>query len=378
METKMDHMRRVWSVADGIVSSLGIGTEDNYNRVRNGESGIADYSFESSPDEKYKISSVRDQVQLDGLTRFESLCVVALEKSLAELQLDPTRTLFILSTTKGNIDLLQNRKGFENERLNLHATAKILAERFGFSNNIVVSNACISGVLALIIAKRFIQSGTYDHAVVVGADIISQFVVSGFNSLQALSPEICKPFDESRCGINLGEAAAVMVLTALPAEVKGKYRVALTGEGLSNDANHISGPSRTGEELALAIGHALGKSGLKRTDIDFISAHGTGTMYNDEMEAKAFFLAGLEGIPLNSLKSYYGHTLGAAGILESIISIRSLIQNEIIGTFGFQKRGVSMPVKVAAKTQPMPLKRVLKTASGFGGCNAALIFEKDN
>jgi 3-oxoacyl-[acyl-carrier-protein] synthase-1 len=151
----------------------------------------------------------------------------------------------------------------------------------------------------------------------------------------------------------------------------------LSGGSVSNDANHISGPSRTGEELWLAIRRSLEQSGMDAADIDFISAHGTATRYNDEMEAKAFHLASMEHIPLNSLKGYYGHTLGAAGILESIITIHSMKENIIFPTLGYSTPGTEMPVNVVSEIRKSNLRRTLKTASGFGGCNAALIMIKD-
>jgi 3-oxoacyl-[acyl-carrier-protein] synthase-1 len=369
------NMRKVWAIADSIVSPLGFSAEENYGRIKAGETAISDFAFDDDQDNIVKAAAIRNRTSFEGLTFFESICSIALDKLFARISLPRDRTLFILSTTKGNIDLLE-REPESAERIKLYDTAVLLARRFGLQHVQVVSNACISGVLGLIVAKRFLQSNKYDHAVVLGADILSKFVVSGFRSLQALSSEPCRPFDAARNGISLGEAAAAMVLSAEPQKVAAEYTVAMTGEAVTNDANHISGPSRTGEELAAAIVSALNSARIRKADIDFISAHGTATVYNDEMEAKAFFVAGLEGVPLNSLKGYYGHTLGAAGVLESAISVRALLNNDLIGTAGFQTRGVSMPVKVAAKTQPYPLKRILKTASGFGGGNAAVVFEK--
>ena len=220
---------------------------------------------------------------------------------------------------------------------------------------------------------RLIQAGLYDTLVITGADLITSFIYSGFRSFQAISQNPCKPFDASRDGISLGEAAATVVLSAN----KTPGAILLSGGSVSNDANHISGPSRTGEELWLAIRRAMEQSGTKSTDIDFISAHGTATRYNDEMEAKAIHLALMEKIPVNSLKGYYGHTLGAAGILESIITIHSMKENIIFPTLGFSTPGTEMPVNVVSKLAKSDVHISLKTASGFGGCNAALIMIKD-
>ena len=234
------------------------------------------------------------------------------------------KTVLIISSTKGNISLLETEPGNPelNNRIAIHTSAKLVAEYFGFvSMPVVVSNACISGIMAILTGMRLIQSGQYENAVITGADVITKFVLSGFQSFQAISPEPCKPFDINRAGITLGEGAATMILSS---NAKYAARIKVISGAVSNDANHISAPSRTGEELCMAIEKTLADAGLKACDIDLISAHGTATSYNDEMEAKAIAMAGLGSIPLNSLKGYYGHTLGAAGLIESIISVRSL------------------------------------------------------
>ncbi|MCC6461097.1 MAG: beta-ketoacyl synthase, partial [Saprospiraceae bacterium] len=132
-----------------------------------------------------------------------------------------------------------------------------------------------------------------------------------------------------------------------------------------------------GAELSQAIGQALEQARWNAGEVDFISAHGTATPYNDEMEAKAFDLAGLSQTPLNSLKGYFGHTLGAAGLIESVVSVQSLRDNTVLPTRGYEQPGVSRPVEVCHQLLEGPLQRCLKTASGFGGCNAAVLFEKN-
>jgi 3-oxoacyl-[acyl-carrier-protein] synthase-1 len=218
-----------------------------------------------------------------------------------------------------------------------------------------------------------LQTGQYENAVVVGADVITRFVLSGFQSFQAISAAPCKPFDADRDGINLGEGAGTVILSSNPSYADG---IKLAGGSVSNDANHISGPSKTGEELFYAIDAALKAAGIEPDAIDFISAHGTATVYNDEMEAKAINLAGMKNIPVNSLKGYYGHTLGASGLIEAVIAIHSLKQNIIIPTKGFNQPGVTQPLHVANQLQHIPLTNCLKTASGFGGCNAAIVLTK--
>lgn len=364
-------MKKVWIAGDSIVTALGNSTSGNYDRVRSGISGVNMINDMIFSDTSFFGSRVKVEASATS-TRFESLCATAITESLKGISLPADRTLFILSTTKGNIDQLKKN----DEVPSLHATAKVLAKKFSFPHSLVVSNACISGVLALITASRFLQSGKFDHAVVVGADVLSKFVVSGFQSLQALSADPCRPFDTSRKGINLGEAAAVMILSTNPESIQSNAVIYLAGGAISNDANHISGPSRTGEELASAIRMALHQASVTVDEIDFISAHGTATLFNDEMEGKAFSSTGMNNVPINSLKGYFGHTLGAAGIVESVITIESMKRNETIPTYGFRERGISSAIRICDVLKSKPMNTVLKTASGFGGCNAAVVLAK--
>jgi 3-oxoacyl-[acyl-carrier-protein] synthase-1 len=176
-----------------------------------------------------------------------------------------------------------------------------------------------------------------------------------------------------RKGINLGEAAATIILSS---RERAEPCTLLCGGATSNDANHISGPSRTGEELALAISKALNECSLMPTDIDAISAHGTATMYNDEMESKAFAHTGLLHPPLHSIKGYLGHTLGAAGVVESALLVESIRWGLTIPLLGFDTLGVSKPVNVGTRSERVHIRHALKTASGFGGCNAAIVWSQ--
>ena len=368
-------MKRVWMVADSIVSPLGWTTEENYAKVRKSISGIRRVEEAALSQQAFSGALMAEKLPESPLSRFEYLCDRALQQALQNITLPKDRTVFILSTTKGNISFLEEGKA-DHPRIHLHAVAKMLADRIGIPNPLVISNACISGVMAAIVARRLLLSGQYDHAVVLGADVLNRFVISGFQSLQALTAEPCRPFDAGRKGINLGECAAVMILSTAPDALGVSASVEILGGGLSNDANHISGPSRTGEELGFAIRQAMQESGLTEHDIDFICAHGTATLYNDEMEAKAFNRVGMENIPLHSLKGYFGHTLGAAGVVEMIISAESLKRDELVPSLGFETLGTSQPVNVIRTLEKRTLKTCLKTASGFGGCNAAIILQE--
>jgi 3-oxoacyl-[acyl-carrier-protein] synthase-1 len=310
------------------------------------------------------------------LSPLEQMCIYTVEEALSQTNIDVTGTdcILIFSTTKGNIEWLGRQP---DERISLHCSASHIAAHFGMKTTpLVISNACISGSLALITAARMLEGGRYRHAIVVGCDRFSSFVFSGFHSFHALAGGYCRPFDKDRTGINLGEAAACMVLSADAAAGTEAPLAILAGGGVSNDANHLSGPSRTGEELAAAITQAMQQAGTMPDDIGMISAHGTATVFNDEMEAKALALSGLAGIPLHSLKSYIGHTLGAAGILESVVACKAMQENLLPPSLGFGAPGVSVPVNVIIDLQEGHTDYLLKTASGFGGCNAALVWKK--
>ena len=375
-------MTDIFISSDNILSPIGLNTADNFEQLKQNVSGIKKQDDKGMSEQPFYAALFETEFSQAGLsdtyTKFEKLLIASISDALSKTKVKASdeKTVLIISTTKGNISLLETETASEelNKRISLNTSAKLVANHFGFVNQpVIISNACISGMLAILTGMRLIQSGQYDHAVVAGADVISKFILSGFQSFQAISPSVCKPFDAARDGINLGEGAGTVVLTSNKAFSSG---VKVTGGSVSNDANHISGPSRTGEELSLAINKAMKMAGVAVTDIGFISAHGTATIFNDEMEAKAINLAGLQSVPVNSLKGYYGHTLGAAGLIESIVSIQSLKENTIIPTPGFQNMGVTQPVNICTSLTQLTLHHCLKTASGFGGCNAALLFSK--
>lgn len=377
-------MRPVYAIASNITSSLGLTSSDHWIAVKNGRSGISrheDVSLSNTPFWGAKINPSQWQViqaqakAKVSLSPFEQLALFSAMQALdgCEQKLAASDTIVILSTTKGNIEWLGQ---VSDDRTYLHASALVIAESLGFAAHkpIVVSHACVSGVLSLVYATRLLQAGKYKHAIVVGADRFTRFVLSGFQSFQAIADEPCKPFDADRKGINLGESGATIILSTTPGDVFPSAQL-LSGS-TSNDANHISGPSRTGEELALAIHSAIRQAGLDAADIDMISAHGTATPYNDEMESKAFGLCGLNAVPVHSFKGYTGHTLGAAGVLESAMIIESIRNQQLIPSAGFNTMGVSVPLNITTKLQDAAISYVLKTASGFGGCNATAIWAR--
>lgn len=361
-------------IAHNIVSPLGMTSAENYSAVKTGNSALSLHEGKWDLPESFFASLFSDaqwqDIQQDGYTHFESLVIKSLSQTLASCNVNVSseRTIFILSSTKANVELLANPHFFSSPEDELPGVAaRHIADHFGIkSSPIVVCNACISGVAALILAKRLLETGLYDDAIVCGADVQSAFIVSGFQSFKALSPDNCRPFDAERIGLNLGEAAATIVLTNKDNLQSSPWH--LVSGGVRNDANHISGPSRTGEGSY----RALLTLNAPESELAFINAHGTATLYNDEMESIALHRAGYHSVCINALKGYYGHTMGAAGILESIISMCAVEDNTILATRGLENKGVSGEITLSNTNNQTDRQSFVKLLSGFGGCNGAL------
>ncbi len=348
---------------ENIISPLGDNLSENFKSVIAGESGVQKHDSVGYSGADFYVSRFPK-----GKYTFETLLNRILDLQSYSNVLSESRTKLIFSTTKGAID----------ESLNGAMTSfldSVISKYNIKSNPLVLSNACISGVEAMIKGHQLIQAGLYDNVVVVGIDLASDFILYGFESLYAMDSDQCKPYDKERKGINLGECAA-SVLLSNNQSVFSNTPVKLLGGAISNDANHISGPSRTGEGLFRVINNALSTSGKISKDVDLISAHGTATLYNDEMESIAFERLEMRNIPIHSLKSYFGHSLGAAGVVESCIAIQCLKNNLIVKSRGFNEQGTTHSLSVITENQEKELNTVIKTASGFGGGNAAIVFEK--
>ena len=375
------------------LSSLGFTAQENFDRMKSGHSGISQHQKENYLANPFYAGIINEEIlnqhcsyflDPNQYTKLEKMVLFNIHniQQSGLVDINNEKTLIILSSTKGNIDLLDQTDlgGFGKERLKLSALGKAVQIFTGQSKKIpILSNACISGLAAIIIAKRYLQKEIYDNAVVIGCDLVSPFTIKGFNSLRALSFNPCAPYDKNRDGINLGDAAAAIVLGK---ENKG-HSIELLGGHVSNDANHISGPSRTGEGLILAIQQASRNSNFSEdanliAKPDYINAHGTATLFNDGMEAIAFNTLGFSDCQTNSMKGFWGHTLGAAGVIETIASIQSMEQNILLESKGFKDQDFEHPMNILSKSQNFETKLCLKTASGFGGCNAALYLSKTN
>ena len=364
----------VYKVADNILSPLGATTAENYQAVKAGRSALMRHDQRWSLPDKVLTASLfskeqEQQILISGLSRFESMVVTSVREALSQTTFDVSQpnVILIISTTKGDVELLE--ESLDSNILSPADSAQRIAKTLGFTTGpIVVCNACISGLSALILASRLLEDGQYDYAVVCGADSQSRFIVSGFQSLKALSPEPCRPFDMERMGLNLGEAAATMILSSI---VHSQWTL---GPGaIRNDATHISNPAKNGEGSYLALKAVVSDGDQK--SLAFINAHGTATIFNDQMESVAIERAGLMDIPVNAYKGYYGHTMGAAGVLETILSMSAIDDRTILATQGYEELGVSGHISLSASHQSTSKSAFVKMLSGFGGCNAALLLE---
>lgn len=361
----------VYKIADNILSPLGETTEQNYQAVKAGRSALCRYSDHWQLPEPFSASLFSEAqwqaLAAEGLTPFEALATSSVRRALKDAAVDPARkgVVLIISTTKGNVDQLTQET---TDDLSPGASARKMARVLGFTTEpIVVCNACISGVSALLLAARLLEAGTYDVAVVCGADVQSRFVVSGFQSFHVVSSEACRPFDMERTGLSLGEAAATMILSR---QSQPQAWGIVTG-AVRNDAFHISSPAKDGEGACQALRQVM--QGVSPSQLAFINAHGTATMFNDQMESVAIERAGLSSVPVNGYKGYFGHTMGAAGVLETILSMAALDDHTILGTKGFEEAGVSGKIRLVASSEATDKQAFVKVISGFGGCNAALL-----
>jgi 3-oxoacyl-[acyl-carrier-protein] synthase-1 len=374
-------------VSSNITSALGFSTEENFQNLLQAKVGITSIENQALYPTPFMAACVDDtgieerfkhlNSKQISATRLEKMMIVSIHNalSLAHIDISSPRTLIILSTTKGNIDLLNPQPDIDPDRVLLWKMGEFIGQHFSNPNPVrVISNACISGVLAINTAAMILQGNEYDHAVVVGGDLVTRFVVSGFMSFLSLSPTPCKPFDLNRDGLSLGEAAGTIILEKTDTHQKGD--LLFKGGATANDANHISGPSRTGEGSFIAMQKAFEEAGISTQEIDHINAHGTATRYNDDMESMAIQRHQLSRVPVNSFKGSWGHTLGAAGIIETAALLESMKKNMVLPTAGFQVPGTTEKLEVSNQPVPKDLNTCLKLASGFGGCNGALIIQK--
>lgn len=288
-----------------------------------------------------------------------------------------------IGTTLGSIgawlELLRGRGG-RPSRWSWSGPAQAIADAHGATGTVTVSSvACASGNAAIGAALELIRDGRAEQVIAGGVDALSDFVVAGFAALKALDPGPCRPFDRARKGLSLGEGACFLVIEEESrARARGaRVRAYLDGYGASADANHMTGPDRNGAGATRAMAAALADARVDADAIDHVNAHGTATVFNDAMEAKA--LRALFGersarVPVNSIKGAIGHTLGAAGAFEALLCVRTLETGLVAPTAGLRELDpeIALDLVSGAARDARP-RRALSTSSGFGGVNAAIV-----
>lgn len=294
----------------------------------------------------------------------------------------PSDASLIVATTTGEIDILEKKV--------LDGSGDAAQSKLGFllekvkqisgvtGKSLVVSSACASSSAAIGFAAGLIRAGKHDCVLVVAVDAVTEFVFSGFSSLMALDPDKAKPFDKNRTGLSLGEGAGFILLMSEERAKKETRKIMgeVAGWAIAGDANHMTGPSRDGSGLRLAIQKALKKAGMSGSDIGCISSHGTGTVYNDSMEMKAYkSVFEDKPVPLYSIKGAIGHTMGVAGLVETIISFKVLEEKIIPQTLGLKDIDPEAEGWASLDKRKLEKSSVLLNNAGFGGVNAALILK---
>ena len=318
------------------------------------------------------------QVEVEG-----SRVMAMLRPLLKQAQdLIPRDALCLLATTIGEIEYLERAVLAEGAGVEESCPARLLSkieEKLKLTKpGLVVSAACSSAGVAIAEAANMIASGEQTAGLVVACDSVSEFLVSGFSSLLALDIQRARPFDQNRAGLSIGEAAGYVLLMSETRALNERRKIlgTVAGWGLSNDANHMTGPSRDGLALAKAIEQALKKAAVDSESVANISAHGTGTLYNDAMEIKAFKTVFAKALPTYSMKGAIGHTMAAAGLIEVLVALKSLDEQQIPATMGVSQVDEEACGWVSAEAQAARGDYALSTNSGFGGVNVALLLKR--
>lgn len=404
MEAQSALRKRVVATGMGIITVHGIGKKINWQKIRSGVSGINEItSFDAS---RYRgkyggearefVTAAVNNLKKTRLDRASYLVIHAIRCALTEANIfnniKKQSVLLSLGTTLGGMlsgeafhkEVIE--KGLKMARLSLlsdylaHSQAINIFKEFGLKGDFLVfSDACASGASAIGYAFNSIRAGDYNIAVCGGYDTMSEFTFAGFNSLMAVTSELCRPFDKNRDGLVLGEGAGIIILEELGHALKRNARIfgEIAGYGESSDAYHITSPEPTGMSAAFAIKKAL--LGAGNPKIDYINAHGTGTKYNDAMEANAIrIIFGDDGksIPVSSIKPMIGHLLGGSGAVEAIVSLLSVIHKELPPNINYQTPDPEFELNVVKEAVKSDIKNVLSNSFGFGGSNASLIIRE--
>ncbi|MDH3981913.1 MAG: beta-ketoacyl-[acyl-carrier-protein] synthase family protein [Kiritimatiellaceae bacterium] len=361
-----------------LITPYGLGADVCWQGLLSGESALAELDrFDTS---EFK-SSMGGLVPGLSYHAGQSLVSQMLEKVLAGKTI-PKDAKLSIATLNGEMDKIEEKVLYDRGKPHASCMTGLLRAAQQLSGlddeGVVISSACASSTVALGVAASAIRNGDIDCAVVISCDPVTEFLYSGFSSLMALDSGASRPFDEKHNGLTIGEAAGYAVLMS---ETRAKEEGAsnlgeLVGWGMSNDANHMTGPLRDGSGLARSIRIALKVAGIEEQQIDFIAAHGTGTIYNDLMEMAAFHDIFSSPRPTYSVKGGIGHTMGAAGLVEAVLALKTFETGMVPPSVRMQIPEVSAAGWVLDQPLALEADYVLSTNAGFGGVNASLVLKK--
>lgn len=367
--------RPVYLHAAAAVTALGDDLESTWQALCNGRSAVTDCTRFSTKALHFHAAAATDW--LTEVSRRGESALAALTRLTARQLSDVApETAIIWAGVKGHVEWLQNPEQARRCDFPFHPRdyRTIVANELGLcGRGFEVNAACASSTAALALAAQMVASGEEESVLVCAADMVSAFIFKGFAALRALTPSVCRPFDACRDGLALGDGAAAVLLSSC----KEGAQARLAGWGLSNDANHITGPARDGRGLIAAIQTALTEAACEPGQVEAFCAHGTGTVYNDAMELTALeAVCGKRPFPVFSAKGALGHTLGAAGALEAALCLRALRDRAVPPTIGLKTPEERALGRVDVAGQSFAGGNILTTNSGFGGVNAALLIEE--
>ena len=404
-DNKRKTERRVVVTGLGVVSSLGIGWQEFWKNLIAGKSGISRVeAFDTSGYDRHFAGEVKNfdptqfmsKQKAQRIGRASQMAIAASKLALkdARLKLNDKirkRTAVCIGTTTGEIGLLEKfNDGIMIEGKNLISKITLsvypasslsanIATEFNISGkNIVFATACASGNYAVGQAFDLIRSKRCDYALAGGADGFSRIVFTGFARMYSIAPEKCQPFDKNRKGMIPGEGAGIVILESLENAQRRKAKIysEILGYGLSSDAYHMTNPSTGG--IIKAVKKALETAGINESQVDYISAHGTATLENDIAECQAInrvFGKITKTIPISSIKSMLGHTMGAAAALETIACCLAIQNSEVPPTINYREKDPYCDINcVPNKGRKHKVRLALNNSQAFGGNNACVIF----
>ncbi|RXM38824.1 beta-ketoacyl-[acyl-carrier-protein] synthase family protein [Chryseobacterium sp. CH21] len=388
----------------GIISSIGNNVEENFISLQSGKHGISDIKmFETrhagiikTGEIKLSNEALAEKLQLDednNITRTSLLGMVAAKEAVESAgisDINSCRTGLISSTSVGGMDITEkyfySYEDFPEKQKYIDAhdagnSSLAIADYLGLKGMVsTISTACSSAANAIMMGAKLIKNGVLDRVIVGGTDSLSKFTLNGFNTLMILTDSYNTPFDNNRKGLNLGEAAAFLVLESEEIVKKENKKVLayLSGYGNANDAHHQTASSENGQGAFLAMQQALKISGLEKESIDYINVHGTATPNNDLSEGIAMIrIFGENKVPeFSSTKAFTGHTLAAAAGIEAVFSILAMQHSVVFPNLNFKTKMEEFDLTPVTELKEKNINHVLSNSFGFGGNCSTLIFSK--